>query len=298
MLKRIVAILDFRHLFLIVLTYGLGISISHYLGNPIRWSSFWNGILWLIGIVSSAFYFREYLRRRYISGFQTQLLEDKNETDLLQETIILKVCFFIGISWLAVSLIPLINAVIEERINTLTLVFMILHMGLTYLVTIVPDYLSKTGLLEFINAIIIANIVPAIAFTLQSGGLHRLLLILTFPLMFFFFALFIILTLQESKKNEQAYLQSMVKYIGVEKISNLHNLLIVFGYLIMVTGFLYQVQWKLIWPQLITLPIGAIQIWQINQISKGGKIAISPLVLNATATAGLTTYFILLTLWL
>lgn len=298
MLKRIIAIIDFRYLILVSLTYGLGISISHYLGNTIRWIPFLNGILWLIGIVSSAFYFREYFRRRFIDGVRTKLIIDNDENVPLQEINILKLYFFIGITWLAVSLIPLTNLVIREGINALVLVIMILHMGLTYLITIFPDYLSKSGLLEFINAIMVANLVPAMAYTLQSNELHWLLLPLTFPLMFFFFALFIILNLRECERNEQAFFQSLINYLGIEKIAYLHNLLIVFGYLIMITGFLYQVQWKLIWPQLMTLPIGAIQIWQINQISKGGKNTISPLVINAIATAVLTTYFLLLTLWL
>jgi len=298
MLKKLVSILDVSYLLLIVLTYGLGISLSHYLGNPIRWSSFWNGILWLIGIVLSGFYFKEYFGKRSKSEFRRELLEEKYGDDSLQETNALKFCLLVGIAWLAVSLIPLINSVIEDRISALTLVFILLHLGFTYLVSIFPGYLSKTGLLEFINAIILANLIPAIAFTLQSNGLHRLLLLLTFPLMFFFFALFIIITFQECERSEDTYLQSVVKSMGILKVVNLHNLLIVFGYLIMIMGVIFHVQWKLIWPQLMTLPIGAIQIWQISHVTKGGKPAISPLVLNAISTAGFTTYFLLLTLWL
>jgi len=298
MFKRLLSVIDFRYLGLIVLTYGLGVSISHYLGNPIDWSSFWNGILWIIGILVSSFYLREYFKKQHEKVYRKGILLEKDGFDPRQETNMLKVNLLIGITWLAVSIIPLMNLLIVKKDIAITMMFMFLHMGLTYLVVFFPGILSRTGLMEFVNALIVANLVPAIGFTLQSDGMHHLLLTLTFPLMFLYFVLFIIFTLQDCERSEDAYRCSIVRSMGTMKIVDLHNLLIIFGYLSMILGVLFYVPWKLIWPPLITLPLGAIQIWQINQLRKDGNLAISPLVLNAIATAGFSTYFLLLTLWL
>lgn len=298
MLKKLISVIDYRYLSLVVLTYGFGISISHYLGNPIVWSSFWNGILWIIGILISSFYLRNYFKKQSEKVYPKGIFLEKGGIDLQQETNMLKGNLLIGITWLAVSIIPFMNLTFVKKDFAITMIFMLLHMGLTYLVVFFPGILSRTGLMEFVNTFIVANLVPAIGFTLQSNGMHRLLLTLTFPLMFLYFVFFIIFTLQDCERSEEAYRCSIVRTMGTMKIIDLHNLLIVFGYLSMILGVLFYVPWKLIWPPLITLPLGAIQIWQINQLRKDGNLAISPLVLNAIATAGFSTYFLLVTLWL
>ena len=63
---------------------------------------------------------------------------------------------------------------------------------------------------------------------------------------------------------------------------NLHNILILCSYLLLVMALLLGLPWSLGWPGLLTFPIGIYQIWQMRQIANGVKPNWK--VLNFTAT--------------
>jgi len=276
----------------------VGVSLSHYLGFQFNWNICLNGILWILGITLSSAYFFVYFESPY--EFERRIKKDEEDRDrkMINYANTRQLYLIIGISILAVSLIPLVKIMTYRDINIILVSFLSMYLGLTFLVNIFPQTFSRTGFLEFIKAIIIANVLPAIGYILQTNEMHRFLLFLTLPLMFIFYALMITLTLQACEKSEIVSKNSIISSMGIKAIGDFHNLLVVSGYVLMLFMLsVVKIPNDLLWPQLITLPLGMLQIWQIRQIRKGGKLAISPLVLNALATSGLAEYFLLLTLW-
>jgi 1,4-dihydroxy-2-naphthoate octaprenyltransferase len=166
------------------------------------------------------------------------------------------------------------------------------------MVEIFPSQTTQWGLEEFLKAFLYANIIPAFAFSLQVNVYHRLVFLLTFPLFFLYIAFFIIDNISSVYDSINESSGSLLKKIGSFAVLRLHNLSLLMGYLILLAGTFFELPWKLIWPALMTIPIGLIQIWQVNQILSGRKPNIQALVFTAVCIALFTAYFSILSLWL
>ncbi len=273
--------------------YMFGIGVAHYLGYSLQLGSCIEGFVWISAILISSSYLGTYFKI-VTSEFGRQ----KNEFHTQSETdkVIGKIFLLTGISSLAVSLIPLLRLFTHGSINPITIVILIMTLGITFFSDLFPLQIASSGLLEFLQAIRVANLIPVISFTLQVNGIHKLLFLLTFPLLFAFIALFILIPLPELENGENK--RSLIDKLGSVNLLKLENLLVLFTYLIFLVETILDLPWKLIWPALIALPIGLLQVWQVNQIIHGHKPSFTPLLFNAYATAGFTAYFILLALWL
>jgi hypothetical protein len=182
-------------------------------------------------------------------------------------------------------------------LRIMNLVIIVFTLFIISVVEIFPSQVSGGGLLEFLQALYFANLIPLIAFSLQSNLVHRLIFILTFPMFFLYFAYFIVSSLPNVEKKIGTKDRSLIFMNGPILSLRIHNLLVLLAYLTLLSGSFFDVPWKLIWPVLITLPIGLIQIWQINLILRGHKPGFTPLIFTAIITTGFATYLMILSLF-
>ena len=89
---------------------------------------------------------------------------------------------------------------------------------------------------------------------------------------------------------------SMIR-LGWQRGMNLHNLLILVGFMLFGIAAILGLPWLLTWPGLLGLPLGLFQIWQMSSIATGAKPHWRLLSLNAVATVVLTAYLVTFTLW-
>ncbi len=286
------------HFVFSTLTYLFGIGIAHYLGIPLNWNTVWNGLIWIILIIISSGYLRAFLFYSEFTNPENKINPDNKKNELKNEKYLRNIYLLTSISCLAVSLIPLMYFVLRGIINPLVVIFLGLTFGIIYILEVFPDPFINTGLFEFLRSIYFATLIPSLAFIIQSGYVHRLIFLLTFPLVFLFFAFFIVLSVSAVENNNSFSKESLVLKIGSINVLRLHNLLILFAYLLLGLEIFFDLPWKLIWPGLVALPIALFQVWQIHEIELGRKPVYPLLVLNAIASTSLTTYFILLALWL
>jgi 1,4-dihydroxy-2-naphthoate octaprenyltransferase len=195
-----------------------------------------------------------------------------------------------------VCMIPLFQLIIAGVMKIQNLVLIVLTFFIISIVEIFPDQLSSAGLLEFMQAFYYANLIPSIAFSLQSNSFHRLLFLLTFPLLFLFLASFIVFSLSTINNKSETKDRSLISRIGPILSLRIHNMLMLLAYLTLLSGNLFDLPWKLIWPVLVTLPIGLIQIWNVNLILNGHKPNFALLNFIAIAIVGSATYFMMLSL--
>jgi 1,4-dihydroxy-2-naphthoate octaprenyltransferase len=298
MINKIFSILKPINTLFILLTYFLGIGIAHYLGFPQKLNPLWNGLILIVAFHTGSVFLGKYLND-FIFCYPQYYAKDKVHSNEFQEQKIFQtLVLLIGVACIAICMIPIFAFIVSGGFKITNLIIIVMAIFIICVIEMFPAQVSSAGLLEFLQAMVFANLIPSIAFSLQANTFHRLLFLLTFPLLFLFLALFIILGVPRVKNNLESKDQSIFSKIGPILTLKIHNLLILLAYLTLLLGSIFDLPWKLIWPTLVTLPIGMIQLWQINQILKGHKPAIHPLIFNAIGTTGLATYFMILSLFL
>jgi len=160
-----------------------------------------------------------------------------------------------------------------------------------------PLRLAFSGYGELAIAILLANLVPAYAFLLQVGELHRLLAMSTFPLTFLLLALALVSELEEYVTDVRHDRRTLMVRVGWQRGMNLHNGLILGAYLLVGLALTFGMPMFIGLPALLPLPLGVLQIWQMRRIADGGKPNWRSLRLSAAALFGITAYLLMFAFW-
>jgi 1,4-dihydroxy-2-naphthoate octaprenyltransferase len=185
----------------------------------------------------------------------------------------------------------------NKAINLQGLLILGIAFLLAFFYAVPPLRLVYSGYGELSHAIFIANLVPAFAFLLQTGEVHRFLPMLTFPLAFLYLAMSLALSLKDYPENLKNNRKTLLVRLGWPNGMRLHNILILATYVLLTLAFVSGLTWGLTWPGLLTLPLAGFQVWQFIQINAGAKPHWGLLSLTAIGTLLMTAYLITFTLW-
>jgi 1,4-dihydroxy-2-naphthoate octaprenyltransferase len=185
----------------------------------------------------------------------------------------------------------------EGAIRFATFIILGIAFLLAFFYGVPPLRLAYNGYGELSEGIIYAGLIPAFAYLLQTGDLHRLLPMLSFPLLAFYLAMRLAHSLEHYARDQKLGRRPLILQIGWKPGMALHNVLILVGYLLLVASATFGMPWSLTWPGLLTLPLGLFQIFQMNQIAAGAKPGWRVLKLTAAATFALTAYLLALAIW-
>jgi hypothetical protein len=78
---------------------------------------------------------------------------------------------------------------------------------------------------------------------------------------------------------------------------NIHNLMVLFGYLILAIAVLLGLSVAIALPVILSLPIGLLQIWSMNRIAAGGKPNWNILTLTGLLMYASAAYLLALAFW-
>lgn len=150
-----------------------------------------------------------------------------------------------------------------------------------------PIRLSNTGYGELIAAIAFANVIPALAFALQAGELHRLVAMSTFPLTPLLLAMIIAFQFPTYFYDIKYGKRRLMVRMGWQNAVNFHNILIVCAYLLLAIAMFFQLPVYISAPVFFTVPLGFLQMWQMKRITDGAKpnwqaLTVSWIVLSFT----------------
>lgn len=280
------------------LTYVLGCGLSNFLGGMIEYDLFYVGLLAVLMLQTSSYWLKAYYDsfepdQRFVPPPRLRLQRDSDEARALPRGFLL-VASITTLTVGAVLTVMLFRAGVMHAEA-------VIIMGVTFLAAffyaVPPVRLSQTGYGDLVQAIVISNLIPALAFLFQAKELHRLLPILTFPLTAIFLAMVVAVSLQSYAEDVRIGRRTLVALLGWQRSMNLHNILIVAAYLLVGLAALLGQPWSLTWPELLCLPIGAFQVITIIQIAGGAKPRWHILNLTAVAHFGLLTYLITFALW-
>ena len=279
------------------LLYILGAGIAHFLGPTIDWGIYWIGLFWALLIILSGAYLNEYFD------------DGKAEQDFKPAVFSNHSGVFIDRQlprWVAIAgagacltAAASFTLTIEhfQRFSPTTALVMILIFAGSLVYAVPPLRLSATGYGEWINILILAIGMPALGFSLQTGEVHRLVAMVSFPLAALQTAMMLASELQDYADDYKYERKTLMIKLGWQLGMSLHNWLILAGFGVLGLSLLFGLPFEIGGPAMLALPVGALQIWLMRQIADGAKPNWKVLTYTASALFGVTAYILTFMFW-
>jgi 1,4-dihydroxy-2-naphthoate octaprenyltransferase len=290
-----------RPLFLLAgaLFYALGAGIAKYLGYSIDPSLYWLGQLSVSSLQLATHYLNEYFdfqgdrenqNRTRFSGGSGVLGEGKGKiadyVALLAAASSLTV-FALSIFWLQRAGV----------LDSLSITLLALAFFGAFFYSVPPFRLVTSGFGELTASFLLANLVPAMALILQSGELHRLIAMSTFPLTALSMAAILAFEFPDYASDLRAKKETLLVRVDWEKGIQMHGLFVMAAYLLMALSYAFGLPIGIALAPLLTLPIGGLQIWLFGQIADGAKPNWNNLTLLAVVNVVAVAYLYAYAFW-
>ena len=280
-----------------VLFYALGVGIARYLGNPVNWGLVILGQIW-VTIFQLGFHFLiTYFHHPQIIGAPNRIQINDDREGKAQY---IRVDLILSAAFTAFAVAAILGLLFLWWIKVSGVVFMIMGLMIIFVITLVvpPFQIIKTGYGDLLQAILVANLIPGIAFSLQYGELHRLVAMSTFPLTLLYLSTQLAQQFQSYGNNILKNKTTLLTIMGWERGMMLHNLLILIAYFLFGVAMLFGLSPRVTLPVFFVLPLGIFQIWYMTRIAAGAKP--NWRLLNSTAifVLGLTTYLLAFSYWI
>ena len=279
-----------------VLFYAMGGGIVHYLGESFNWNTYWLGQVCVIMLQLSSFYLKAVydlpINVNPSRGNPDGAGKDGSEVTYSRSTLLL-----LSTTTLTIGAVITVLLFANGTLNSSSLMMLGLAFLVSFFYAVPPFRLVYSGYGELAVSFLMANIIPALAFLLQVGNLHRLLAMITFPITALYLAMLLALSLEGYASDLKYSRKTSMVRLGWQRGMNLHNLLILFGFMLFGLAAVLGLPWLLTWPGLLGLPLGLFQIWQMSSIASGAKPHWRLLSFNAVATVVMTAYLVTFTLW-
>ncbi|MEX1071775.1 MAG: prenyltransferase [Anaerolineales bacterium] len=290
-----------RPLFLLggALNFFLGIGIARYLGFQLNWSVIALGQVWVTAMQLSTHYLNEYFdypsdaanrNRTPFTGGSGVL--GKGEGQLRPEIALYAATF--TLTAVALATYGLSR---QGAINSYVLTIMVLGFLGAFFYSVPPLRLTSTGYGELTTALLIANLVPAFGFVLQTGELHRLLAMSTFPLTLLTLASTLALEFPDYASDIKAEKRTLFVRLGWQNAIRVHHVLVLSAYLLFGVAMSLGLPLAIAVPPLLTLPLALLQIWYMNRIAIGLKPNWTALTLNGLVFTAACAYLMTYAFW-
>lgn len=280
------------------LFFILGTGMAKYLGHPILWTRFGLGLASVLLLQLMSYFFKAYFDLVDASSPLRRMQRDADDEDQrATRQIPPQSVLMLGVTAMTGGAVVTVLLFTMGAINPEVFLFMGFAFLLSYFYAVPPLRLVYTGYGELVEAIVIANLFPTLAFLLQTGELHRYLGMLTFPLLAIFLAARLAFSLETYSRNLKYGQKTMMVVLGWQRGMLIHNWLVPIAYLLIGLARVLGLPWSLTWPALLTIPVGIFEIFQMNQINAGARPGWRLLNFTAVALLGLTAYLMSLALW-
>jgi 1,4-dihydroxy-2-naphthoate octaprenyltransferase len=288
-----------RPLFLlgVAVVYALGAGIASYLGVWIDWKAYWLGQAWVTLLQLSTQYFNEYYNapadlinpnRTFLTGGSGALGPGK-----LPRRVAL-IAALVCLAFLA-SVTVLVYSQLQPPPGAY------LIMGLAFLGAFFysnpPVSLEASGYGELTTSVMVGFMVPAYAFILQYGEMHRLVAMCSFPLVAAHMAMLLAFDLPDYSNDMKFEKRTLMIRLGWQNGMLLHNVLILTIYLLILVARALGLPSFVVIAGLLTLPVGLFQIWQMRGIANGARVNWNALTIGAVALFASLSYLLAFAFW-
>ncbi len=282
-----------------VLFYLLGVGMARYLGTELEWGVVLHGQLWVSAMQLCVHYLNEYFdhaqdaghaSRTPFSGGSGALGQGK---DQLRPQVAL-VAAGTTLALLAAATNGLARA---GALTAPALIIMALIFFGSFFYSVPPLRLAVSGYGELTASIVLAALVPALGFVLQSGAMHRLLALSTFPLVALTLASMLSLEFSDYAQDVRTQKRTLFVRIGWEQGLRLHHAMVMAGYALMAGALAAGLPAAIALPPLVSLPLAALQVWQLQRIARGHKPNWLAVTFNGLSFTFLAAYLLAQAFW-
>lgn len=279
------------------LVYALGVGISHYLGNQVDWGLYFLGQGWVSLLQLGTHFLNEYYdgpvdannpNRTPFSGGSGAIGPGRLPRNVA--LIAAGTC----LTFVASLTVVLIS---QTALPPAALLIMVIAFLGAFLYSAPPIRLASSGYGELTTSILVANLVPAFAFILQTGDLHRLVSMSTFPLTALHLSMMLAYELPDYGSDLRYEKKTLMVRLGWQSGMLIHNLLILAAYLLLGLAMVYGLPFPIALPGFFTLPLGLFQIWQMRRIAEGLPPNWTALTLGSAMLFALTAYLLTFSFW-
>jgi 1,4-dihydroxy-2-naphthoate octaprenyltransferase len=281
-----------RPLFLLegVLLYGLGDAIAYYIGRPIHLSTFLLGLVIVLLIQLMGQYLSDYWKfghetdRSYPSP-SNQINDEPVPQVLPRRTALYAAAFALALI-ASTSLLLLSNA----QVPLIAWLILLLGFLAAFFYALPPISLATTGYGELICSFAIAGLIPAFAYALQTGEIHRFLIMSCTPLIAQHLAMLIVFELPNYATDTKRNYRNILIRLGWPLAMRFHDIAIIFSIVSIVVAFFLGMPLRVAINTLIALPLALALIWQMERIRRGYPPRWRTLTYGALALFALTAY--------
>jgi len=152
-----------------IFTYFMGLGIYHYLAGAVKWPVALLGLLLMIALLFSRSYLKAFFRfPELFPSMEISRIDQSGDLKLVETKEVPKhVLLQMALASLGLGAIITIILLVMQAIAVPLFIILSLSLALILLEALPPVQLGKKGFSELIEAILIANTLPATAFLLQ-----------------------------------------------------------------------------------------------------------------------------------
>ena len=287
------------YILIAILLYMLGVGIARYLTGQVDWTSYILGFAWVVLLLLGFQYLSEYFYPDNMYDGQkwwfTPFSGGSGAIGIGKLS--RQVALWAGLTCLTITASFTVIIYQYQKLtgqNTLILVLMVLG-ELAF--SLPPLRIVTSGYGELMMSIIMVGLIPAMAFSLQGHEIHRILIMVSFPLATLYLGMLLALEFPSYASDITHGRRPILVRIGWQRGMVLHNLLILGSFVILGMAFIYGLPISIGWPVIFILPVGLFQVWMMIRIADGAKPNWNLLILIALATFGLTAYLLTFSFW-
>jgi 1,4-dihydroxy-2-naphthoate octaprenyltransferase len=288
-----------RPLFLLgaALLYALGVGIARYLGVTIDWGMYILGQAWVTSLQLGSQFFNEYYDSPADQDNPNRTPFTGGSGAIGPGKLPRRTALFAGLACLAVVASLTVLLIASGRANPVSILIMSLAFLGAFFYSVPPISLEKTGYGELTTSVLVAFLVPAFAFILQAGELHRLVAMSTFPLTVLHLSMLLAFELPDYATDIKHEKRTLLVRLGWQRGMSLHNLLILGAFLAVGLAALLGLPRFAVLPAFLPLPLAALQIWQMRRIASGLKPNWTAVTLSAMVLFVSMAYLLTFAFW-
>jgi len=253
------------------LLYALGLAMAHYLGETVQTRLAAEGLALVLALQLTVHYLNEYFdaeadasnpnRTPFNGGSGAVGKGGLSRVTALQAAVV-------ALAFVALLLTAML---IRGEATSLAWAIIALVLPASLFYSAPPVRLVSSGYGEFIAALIVSAMVPTLAFTLQTGSMHRLLFLATAPLVLLNFAMIMAIEVPDYGTDLQSGKRTLMVRLGWENGMRLHDAAIIGAVVTLLAGVLLGMPAHVSVGLLIVLPLAAAQAWQMGRVRRGAK---------------------------
>ncbi len=273
-----------------LLLFGLGASIARYLGVRVDTATYLLGQGLVTSIQAMTHFLNEYFDERADEQNDTRTLFSGGSGAVGEAKLPRRVALQAALVTLA--LIAIFTSLLLRRgeISLLAWSLALLGFAGAFFHAAPPLRLISSGYGELVASFVVAGLVPAFAFALFTGRLHRLLVMSAAPLIALHFAMIIALELPDYACDMKFGKRTLIVRLGWQAAMRMHDTAILLAVLLLLLAYLNGLPSRVALGSLIALPLALAQIWQMNRIRLGYPARWRVFTAGAVALFGLTLY--------